>query len=88
MYAAFFVFARIENSGAKYKWTSNFKFSRGFPTNGQLQVELEEENTKVNLLSCRFVWFTFVFTTFLHNKCKYSEASRGVITLIQSYLQE
>ena len=46
MYAAFFVFARIENSGAKYKWTSNFKFSRGFPTNGQLQVELEEEKYK------------------------------------------
>ena len=44
--ASFFVCARIENSGAKYKWTSNFEFSRSFPTNGQLQVEVDSEKYK------------------------------------------
>lgn len=42
----FFVFTRIEKSGAEYKWTSNFEFSRSFPTNGQLQVEVDSEKYK------------------------------------------
>lgn len=53
----FSFFTRIEKSGGEYKWTSNFQFSRSFPTNGKLQIEVEGIKYKCNRLfvyNCTF----------------------------------
>lgn len=46
----FSFFTRIEKSGGEYKWTANFQFSRSFPTNGKLQIEVEGTKYKCNRL--------------------------------------
>lgn len=46
-----FRFSReLKNQEGEYKWTSNFQFSRSFPTNGKLQIEVEGTKYKCNRL--------------------------------------